>query len=143
MASTEEIKKQRELANQSRIAASAATATAEQHRKALESMVCKQAGVSAKYLDLVRTVIADPLTGACMPAFDRILATSFQKGVIVHVHGGIHAINGPHGSSGNAWYELGPVGVQMMTDIEGDDWHYDRPSAQFKDEQESQSPRMG
>jgi len=127
-----ELKNLREIVALSDQEGRVAMETAARHRETLEKIACRRAGVSDKHLELIRAVVEAPLLGACAPRFQRILDNARQKGLIAHVHGGILSIRSIHGAAaGNAWDELGHLGVQVMKDIHGEGWSYIRPSQQF------------
>lgn len=83
---------------------------------ATERAACRRAGLSVHYLELIRAVQANPLSGAYGVRFERILERAQRLGVIQRVFGGSETRQ--HGSSvGNAWHELGELGEQIMRDI--------------------------
>ena len=129
MTSKDEISRLREVSLLTGAEAREAAATAATHLKTLEAAACRRAGVTTKYLELLHAVLDNPLFGAFAGAFDRIIDTAQKKEIVVRVHGGVQSLRSGT-CSGNAWHELGPLGVQIMTDINGADWQYSRPSEQ-------------
>lgn len=114
------------------VVTAAETAASTKYEK-LKNAVCKKAGLSEKYLDLVQAVVKNPMTGAYSCQYERIINNAIEKGVISHISGGSGwIIRGPNGSSSNHWYEPGKLGKEMLTDLMGEQYQYVSPGIPAK-----------
>lgn len=91
--------------------------------KRLVGKALKRMKVSERYLDLIHSVLEDPIHGAYKKSFERILGSACSKGVVKFVHSGMRNGSENHvGSSCNSWVEIDANGFELMRLIHGDAW---------------------
>jgi len=130
-----EIRNLRAYVNYAQEIGQSASAKAMESRQKLEAAVCKRAGVSEEYLQILLEVVKNPLTSTSQ--YPRFRENAIKLHVISQISGGrgSHVMDAT-GNKSRVWYEPGKLGKQILAHLKGEHYEYKNPFVPAKMEEQ-------